>query len=78
MLPLERGSLCYGSKDGGENVHCSNPKFNQLMEEVGQKLNLAPHLIGNSGVSITGPGDIEGHIGKVRTVDVGLDIKMSF
>jgi len=33
------------------------------MESLGKKFNLRQHLVGKKRVPITGPGDIEGHLG---------------
>ena len=53
------------SADAGKTVHNSQPKLDQIMDNIGQKLNLLKHPIRgfNPAVQVIGPGDIEGHLG---------------
>ena len=54
-------------------MHNDNRELSDLMKMVGLKLNLQDHYVQN--VLISGPGDIEGHIGndgKFYVVDFGL------
>lgn len=45
----------YGSPDGGETVYNSSSTMNQIIREVGKKLNLKEHKV--KGISIFGPVD---------------------
>lgn len=64
-------TLIYGSRDGGHTVHADNATLNELMRRVGNTLNLREHR-SNSAVpqTISGPVDIEGHIGSDGTTMV--------
>merc|ERR1712137_1168416 len=67
ILPINSGTLCYGSSDGGRNVHDSDEELNKLMKKAGQKLNIKPHYSGLDGSCrkfLYGPTDIEGHKGE--------------
>ena len=46
MLPLSKGSLIYGSADGGKTVLRSDAQFNELAEKIARTLNLRAHLTG--------------------------------
>lgn len=77
LLPVKGAdTLIYGSDNGGNRwlpkvsdnwysgltVLAKDPKFNELMEEVGKYLNLKAHLAGKrNSVVIHLPADIEGH-----------------
>jgi hypothetical protein len=77
LLPIDKSSLVYGSCDGGQTIHNSQPKLgidkiyifvftfiDKIMDKIGGKLNLLKHSIkGKPNVEIVGPGDIEGHLG---------------
>lgn len=54
------------SSDSGKTVEASDPILNQKMGQVGSLLNLQPHLV--QAKTMFGPGDIEGHHGKVNSV----------
>lgn len=64
MLPVDTTTLCYGSCDGGMEVHDDIPEFNSKMLELGKVLNLKAHAAGSGGKEIVGPCDIEGHRGR--------------
>jgi len=65
VLPLNAGTLRYGSDDGGVTVFASIPDLNEKMEAMGKYLKLKPHKVGLSmPKTIYGPGDIEGHLGE--------------
>lgn len=64
MLPVDTTTLCYGSCDGGMDVHDDIPEFNSKMMDLGKALNLKVHAAGSGGKEIVGPCDIEGHNGK--------------
>lgn len=64
MLPVDTTTLCYGSGDGGMDVHDDIPEFNAMMGKLGNILNLKPHSAGAGGKVIIGPCDIEGHRGR--------------
>jgi hypothetical protein len=49
--------------DAGRTVYASNPTLNALMATAGEQLNLRAHRVGHQ--EISGPGDIEGHLGEV-------------
>eukprot|EP01091_Cochliopodium_minus_P004832 TRINITY_DN1472_c0_g2_i1.p1 TRINITY_DN1472_c0_g2~~TRINITY_DN1472_c0_g2_i1.p1 ORF type:complete len:1451 (-),score=404.43 TRINITY_DN1472_c0_g2_i1:87-4439(-) len=75
IVPLSKGTLIYGSADAGRTVHNDDPKFSELMNEMGKKLNLKPHHVGKSGtkVLVSTPCDIEGHLamdGRYYVLDV--------
>ena len=59
----------YGSSDGGESVHNTDPKLNALMKQVGTELHWAEHKVrggasqGYQSVPIYGAGDCEAHRG---------------
>ncbi|ELR18277.1 uncharacterized protein ACA1_370310 [Acanthamoeba castellanii str. Neff] len=61
-LPIGIDTLLYGSGDAGKTVKADNVLLNEAMEKAGEHLNLASHLVGDK--MITGPGDIEGHLGR--------------
>ena len=44
-LPINKFSIVYGSNDGGYSVHNSDAKVNELMRDIGQKLNLRGHQV---------------------------------
>jgi hypothetical protein len=65
-LPLEKGSLKYGSKDAGKTVFKSDKTLNTLMKEAAQKINLKKHKAGivpGKEKNLYMPCDIEGHKG---------------
>ncbi|EAL69344.1 hypothetical protein DDB_G0276089 [Dictyostelium discoideum AX4] len=66
LLPISKKSLIYGSCDAGQTVHTSNNIFNNLFSNAAKIVNLKPHFVQDiSGdiKSISGPIDIEGHLG---------------
>ena len=63
LLPISKVTLKYGSDSGGRIARALDPQLNSLMKKAGEKLNLAPHVVGSSKTVIHGPGDIEGHCG---------------
>jgi hypothetical protein len=63
LLPISKDTLKYGSDSGGRIAMNTDEKLNALMKQAGEKLNLAEHVVGKSMASISGPGDIEGHLG---------------
>eukprot|EP01124_Arcella_intermedia_P008888 TRINITY_DN15696_c0_g1_i1.p1 TRINITY_DN15696_c0_g1~~TRINITY_DN15696_c0_g1_i1.p1 ORF type:complete len:1232 (+),score=311.07 TRINITY_DN15696_c0_g1_i1:15-3710(+) len=60
-LPINTGTIVYGSHDGGRTVFSSDEKVNGIMKSVGESLNLSRHVV--QGHEIYGPGDIEVHKG---------------
>lgn len=40
LLPIDSDTLVYGSSDGGQTVRTDDVKFNQMMKQVGNILNL--------------------------------------
>ncbi|KAM9964845.1 hypothetical protein ACTFIW_004637 [Dictyostelium discoideum] len=66
LLPISKKSLIYGSCDAGQTVHTSNNIFNNLFLNASKVINLKQHFVEDiSGdiKSISGPIDIEGHLG---------------
>eukprot|EP01124_Arcella_intermedia_P013380 TRINITY_DN19810_c0_g1_i1.p1 TRINITY_DN19810_c0_g1~~TRINITY_DN19810_c0_g1_i1.p1 ORF type:complete len:1334 (+),score=360.17 TRINITY_DN19810_c0_g1_i1:602-4003(+) len=59
FLPIDKQTLIYGSCDAGKTVKAEDPLVNDLMKELGKRLNLCEHLVGDK--VIYGPGDIEVH-----------------
>jgi hypothetical protein len=67
ILPINRNTIVYGSSDVGKTVHADMDDVNQMMAELGQKLNLEKHIAGLSPKGckeLYTPADIEGHKGK--------------
>jgi len=56
ILPIGKDTLVYGSGDGGKTIHTDDPSVNKIMETLGKRLNLAPHIIGRENQTIFGPG----------------------
>ncbi|KAN0035447.1 hypothetical protein ACTA71_004717 [Dictyostelium dimigraforme] len=66
LLPISKKSLIYGSCDAGQTVHTSNNIFNNLFSNATKVINLKPHFVEDIRgdiKSISGPIDIEGHLG---------------
>eukprot|EP01087_Luapelamoeba_hula_P014241 TRINITY_DN4145_c0_g1_i4.p1 TRINITY_DN4145_c0_g1~~TRINITY_DN4145_c0_g1_i4.p1 ORF type:complete len:1436 (-),score=334.66 TRINITY_DN4145_c0_g1_i4:290-4597(-) len=63
LLPLTKTSLRYGSADGGRTVLAQDPTLNKIMDDAAAGMNLKKHNVGFKRVPISGPGDIEGHLG---------------
>ena len=53
----------YGSDDGGATAH-ADPRFDEVLRVVAQRLNLAPHKISNTNAELAMAGDVEGHMGR--------------
>ncbi|PRP87129.1 hypothetical protein PROFUN_01391 [Planoprotostelium fungivorum] len=75
VLPIDKGTIRYGSNDGGTTMHNSDEILDGLMRTAADRLHLVSHV---SGVKekkvIHGPGDIEGHLGhddRYYVVDFG-------
>lgn len=66
ILPIDNSTIVYGSSDAGYTVHCSNSEVNEMVDILGDKLNLKKHLAGckSSAKELVMPGDIEVHKGK--------------
>ncbi|KAF2076806.1 hypothetical protein CYY_001883 [Polysphondylium violaceum] len=62
-LPINKKTIVYGSCDGGQTVHDSDPIINKEMERIANILNLRGHQVGCDKKVIFGPGDIEVHRG---------------
>ncbi|PRP86399.1 hypothetical protein PROFUN_05318 [Planoprotostelium fungivorum] len=75
ILPIDKGTLRYGSDDGGMNVHAEDEELNEKMELAGKRLGLCGHVTGTRQKKVIyGPGDIEGHRGhdgRLYVVDFG-------
>lgn len=63
MLPLESGSLIYGSEDAGITVQAADSKLNHLIEVASRRLNLKSHTCGSENTVVYSPVDLEGHRG---------------
>ncbi|KAN0015626.1 hypothetical protein ACTFIU_008367 [Dictyostelium citrinum] len=66
LLPISKKSLIYGSCDAGQTVHTSNNIFNNLFSNASKVINLKQHHVEDIRgdiKSISGPIDIEGHLG---------------
>lgn len=62
ILPINDDSIIYGSSDAGRTVHSRSPDFNEKIDTAARILNLKPHFV-NPTVQLSGPGDLEGHLG---------------
>jgi len=67
VLPLRPTSLVYGTRDGGNTVHCVDPRMRGQMAKMCTRFNLQPHYVGvkkgKQGVLLHSAADIEGHVG---------------
>lgn len=65
LIPINSSTIVYGSLDGGETIHHSDPNVNSEMEKIAKALNLKSHLVTseNKEFYIFGPSDIEVHKG---------------
>ena len=66
LLPLSKGSLCYGSKDGCNTVMAAPPAHEPALRELSAALNLKPHFARQrkdmSDVLVFSAADVEGHV----------------
>jgi len=88
FLPVSSRTLIYGSNDGGYTVQTANTssfsvvegeKFEEMMKDCAEFLNLKGHLTGIGGNPgyLYGPCDLEGHVGTDGEVYV-LDLARLF
>ena len=66
LLPIAKETLVYGSADAGHEFESSNEEAKRMMECIGEKLYLKPHIcVDAHGTehTIIGPADIEIHQG---------------
>lgn len=64
QLPLEQGSLIYGSNDGGKTIHPGSSEFVYKLQQCANILNIKPHMAGRGErVKVYSPADLEGHLG---------------
>ncbi|KAH3755977.1 Histidine kinase A [Pelomyxa schiedti] len=73
-LPIDPGTLEYGSADGGKTVHSRDSEIAVKMEQVGRILNLKAHKVGptDNMKVLHGPCDIEvhrAHDGRIYVLD---------
>lgn len=61
LLPLSADTLRYGSSDAGRHI-CADSSVGVLVDEAARRLNLKPHVVGGTVVSLA--GDVEGHLGR--------------
>ena len=68
VLPIDSGTLVYGSENRGRVVVASDPKMNEIMKQLGQMKCIKPHRVGQGDAAkeLYGPLDIEGHRGTDR------------
>jgi len=74
VLPIDKGTLVYGSSDGGKTCKKSSEVVNQMMSLCADYLNLKPHLVTDARVTVAAPVDIEVHFGfdkRVYVLDTG-------
>lgn len=65
VMPISQDTICYGSSDGGERVHCSDIEVYEKLCRAAKMLNLKPHLCRNSrDIMLVSAIDLEGHRGK--------------
>jgi hypothetical protein len=67
ILPIDRGTIVYGSADAGTHVHSSNERVNRRMLSAARALNLKPHMVGrfaHGAKMLASAGDLEGHVGR--------------
>jgi hypothetical protein len=67
ILPIDRGTIVYGSADAGTHVHSSNERVNRRMLSAARALNLKPHVVGrfaHGAKMLASAGDLEGHVGR--------------
>ena len=63
MLNIDDSTLVYGSADAGKTVRRSIDAVNEVVDDLGNRLNLKHHLTGSKdgGKELVMPGDIEVH-----------------
>jgi hypothetical protein len=59
ILPIQNGSIIYGSSNAGRNVHRDEPEVNDKMDKAAAILNLKKHKV-NRDIALSSPGDLEG------------------
>ena len=65
LLPIDSTTLIYGSSDAGVTAYAKSKRFNRYATEIGQSLNLRPHIVGIvKKRTLMFGGDVEGHRGK--------------
>lgn len=64
LLPVGPNTLKYGSADGGRTITASDEVLYQLIERATSSMNLKKFNVGRSQFPISGPCDIEGHLGE--------------
>ena len=64
-LPIDKGTLVYGSDDAGLTVKMEDPEVNSLIKQASQQLLLAPHRVGpGAEKTVYSAVDLEGHRGR--------------
>lgn len=66
LLPVNEGTIVYGSNDGGRTVHDDDKFLRSKMKRAAEILNLKPHECGLPGATrqlLYSAADIEGHRG---------------
>lgn len=64
ILPLQDSRIVYGSEDGGNSIHNSDPTFSEYMKKAAAALQLAEHNV--HGTLLCTGGDVEGHVTKEK------------
>jgi hypothetical protein len=72
-LPIGKGTLKYGSDDGGKTIIKKDKLLNEIMKMAALEIGLKKHTVGlKQPCKIYGPADIEGHLGYVRSFHLNL------
>ena len=68
LVPIDRGSLIYGSTDGGVTVVNTEPLFSDKFAQIAAHLHLKAHRSSDASLAtpIFGPSDMEAHLGSDR------------
>lgn len=64
VLPISKKTIVYGSSDGANTIHNSDPEFSSKMQLSAKLLNLKAHKVGltkKSSKELYSAGDLEGH-----------------
>jgi len=67
LLPIDDGTIVYGSNDGGKTMHCKSDTMTAIVKRTAEILNLKPHLAGlqeERRVMVYSAADLEGHRGR--------------
>lgn len=79
LLPLNEWEFVYGSRDAGTTVLAADQTVNGIMQEVGKKCNLMPHVVNGRMMALC--GDIEVHKADLKEKSAAyycLDVARAF